>query len=266
MLIVGERINTSRHPINEAVDRRDAAAIQMEVRLQMDGGADLIDVNAGSRRDSEVDDLLWLIEVIQGGFPEVRLCIDSPNPNSMKRVLDRVRLPPMLNSTTGERSRLEAMTPVIQKRSCDIVALCIDDQGIPKTEAQTVENAVRLISQLEDLGVDRQRIYLDPVIQAVSTNTRAGMMALEAIDGIRRELDGVHIISGLSNISFGLPRRPLVNRAFLTLAVKAGLTAAILDPSDRGLMSALKAVQVLLGQDAWCQAYTRAFREGRLEA
>jgi cobalamin-dependent methionine synthase I len=266
MLIVGERINTSRHPINEAVARRDAAAIQMEVRLQMDGAADLIDVNAGSRRDSEVEDLIWLIDLIQRAFPEVRLCIDSPNPDTMNRVLDMVRLPPMLNSTTGERSRLEAMTPVIRKRACDIVALCIDDRGIPKTAGQTVENAVRLVSRLEDLGVDRKRIYLDPVIQAVSANTRAGVMALEAIDEIRRELDGVHIISGLSNISFGLPRRPLVNRAFLTLAMKAGLTAAILDPSDRGLMSALKAAQVLLDQDPWCQAYTRAFREGRLEA
>jgi 5-methyltetrahydrofolate--homocysteine methyltransferase len=182
----------------------------------------------------------------------------------MNRVLDRVRLSPMLNSTTGERSRLEATTPVIQKRVCDIVALCMDDQGIPKTAVQTVENAVRLVSHLEGLGVPRERIYLDPVVQAVSTNTRAAVMALEAIDGIRHELDGVRIISGLSNISFGLPRRPLVNRAFLTLAMKAGLTAAILDPSDRGLMSALKAVQVLLDQDPWCQAYTRAFRQGLL--
>jgi len=266
MLIVGERINTSRHQINEAVARRDAAAIQREVRLQIDGGADLIDVNAGSRRGSEVDDLLWLIEVIQGDFPDVRLCIDSADPDTMNRVLDRVRLPPMLNSTTGERSRLVAMTPVIRKRACDIVALCMDDQGIPKTAGQTVENAVRLVSHLEGLGVNRKNIYLDPVIQAVSANTRAGVMALEAIEGIRRELEGVHIISGLSNISFGLPKRPLVNRAFLILAMKAGLTSAILDPSDRGLMSALKAAQVLLDQDPWCQAYTRAFREGRLEA
>ena len=265
MRIVGERINTSRHAVNEAVNSRNAAAIQREVRLQIDGGADLIDVNAGSRRDSEADDLLWLMEVIQGDFPEVRLCIDSADPNVMNRVLDKVGLPPMLNSTTGERSRLETMTPVIQKRPCDIVALCMDDQGIPKSAGQTVENALRLVSYLEGLGVNRENIYLDPVIQAVSANSHAGIMALEAIDGIRRELDGVHIISGLSNISFGLPRRPLVNRAFLILALKAGLDAAILDPSDRGLMSALKAAQVLLDQDPWCQAYTRAFREGRLD-
>ncbi len=265
MLIVGERINTSRHQINEAVARRDAAAIQAEVRLQIEGGADLIDVNSGSRRDSEVNDLLWLIDMIQGDFPQVRLSIDSPYPDSMKKVLDRVKLPPMLNSTTGERSRLEAMSPIIQVRECDIVALCIDDRGIPKTAGQTVENAVRLVSNLKGLGVDRKRIYLDPVIQAVSTNTRSGMTALDAIDGIRRELEGVHIISGLSNISFGLPNRSLVNRSFLTLSMAAGLNAVILDPSDRGLMSALKATALLLDKDPWCQAYTRAFREGTLD-
>jgi cobalamin-dependent methionine synthase I len=265
MLIIGERINTSRGPINEAVAKRDAGAIQTEVRIQVESGADLIDVNAGSRRDSEVDDLLWLVEVIQGQYPEVRLCIDSPNPEGMARVLDTVRLRPMLNSTTGEGSRLKAMGPVIRKGPCDIVALCIDDRGIPKTAEETVQNAARLVSHLEELGVDRSGIYLDPVIQAVSANTRAGVTALKAIEGIRAELEGVHIISGLSNISFGLPRRGLVNRTFLALAMKAGLTAAILDPSDKKLMSAVKAAQLLLDQDPWCQAYTRAYREGRLE-
>jgi cobalamin-dependent methionine synthase I len=265
MLIVGERINTSRHQINKAVESRDVAAIRVEVQLQIESGADLIDVNAGSRRDSEVNDLLWLIDVIQEAFPQIRLSIDSPYPDSMEEVLDRVRLPPMLNSITGERSRLEAMSPIIQLRECDIVALCIDDRGIPKTAGQTVENAVRLVSNLEGLGLDRKKIYLDPVIQAVSTDTRSGMTALDAIAGILRELEGVNIISGLSNISFGLPARSLVNRSFLTLSMAAGLNAVILDPSDRGLMSALKATALLLDQDPWCQAYTRAFREGKLD-
>ena len=266
MLIVGERINTSRHQINEAVVRRDAAAIQMEVQLQIEGGADLIDVNAGSRRNSEVDDLLWLIEIIQSGLPQVRLCIDSPNPYSLKAVLDQVEHPPMLNSTTLERSRFEAMAPIIQMRDCDIVALCIDDRGIPNSAEQALENSGRLVSDLERLGVKRERIYLDPVIQAVSANTNAALMVLETINRIRRELEGVNVICGLSNISFGLPKRPLMNRAFLTLAMKAGLNAAIVDPLDKKLMGTLRATAVLLDQDPWCQAYTRAFRKGRLEA
>jgi cobalamin-dependent methionine synthase I len=120
MLIIGERINTSRKPANKAVANRNVAYIQADVRAQVDYGADFIDVNAGSRRNSEVDDLYWLIEIIQGAVPQVRLSIDSPNPDSMKAVLDQVEHSPMLNSITGERSRLESMAPIIQLRECDI--------------------------------------------------------------------------------------------------------------------------------------------------
>jgi 5-methyltetrahydrofolate--homocysteine methyltransferase len=265
MLIIGERINTSRKLVNEAVANRDAAYIQADVTSQTEFGADLIDVNAGSRRKSEVDDLIWLIEVIQNALPEVRLCIDSANPETLRAVLDQVKHPPMLNSTTGEKSRFEAMAPIIQLRVCDIVALCIDDRGIPKSAEQAVENAGQLISDLEALGVNRERIYVDPVIQAVSTNQNAALMVLETIDHVRREFQGVNFICGLSNISFGLPKRPLVNRAFLTLAMQAGLNAAIVDPLDKTLTATLRATTVLLGQDPWCQAYTGAFREGKLE-
>lgn len=264
MLIIGERINTSRKPVNQAVADRDAAYIQTDVTSQIDSGAHLIDVNAGSRRKSEVDDLLWLIEVIQDCLPEVRLCIDSPNPETLSAVLDQVKHPPMLNSTTGEKSRFQAMAPIIQRRACDIVALCIDDRGIPKSAEQAFEKAGQLISDLEALGMNRESIYVDPVIQAVSTNQNAALMVLETIDRIRREFRGINFICGLSNISFGLPKRPLVNRAFLTLAMQAGLNAAIVDPLDKTLMSTLRATAVLLGQDPWCQAYTGAFREGKL--
>lgn len=264
MLIIGERINTSRQPVNGAVANRDEAYIQADVKAQMAFGADLIDVNAGSRRDSEVDDLCWLIEVIQKTLPQVRLCMDSPNPGTLKAVLDQVEHPPMLNSTTMEKPRFEAMAPIIQMRECDVVALCIDEKGIPKSAEQALETAGRLILGLEALGVKRERVFVDPVIQAVSANTHAALMALESMERIRQEFEGVHVISGVSNISFGLPNRPLVNRAFLTLAMKAGLNAAIMNPLDKELMGTLRAAAVLLGQDPWCQAYTRAFREGKL--
>jgi 5-methyltetrahydrofolate--homocysteine methyltransferase len=264
MLIVGERINTSRRPINEAVANREAAYIRTDVQSQVEAGADLIDVNAGSRRDSEVSDLSWLIEIIQKALTRVRLCIDSPNPGSLKTVLDLVENPPMLNSTTAERSRFEAMAPVIQMRECDIVALCIDERGIPRSTEQVMENATRLVSDLQTLGVERKHIYVDPLIQAVSANADAALMVFEVIERFKKELPGVNVICGLSNISFGLPRRSLLNRTFLPLVMRAGLDAAILDPLDKELMGTLKAAEVLLGRDPWCQAYTRAFRTGRL--
>ncbi len=264
MLIVGERINTSRKSVKEAVANRNAAYIQADVKSQLESGADLIDVNAGSRHTSEIDDLLWLIDVIQEAVPQARLCLDSPVPESLNAVLGHVNHPPMLNSTTGEKARFQAMAQVIGSRDCDIVALCIDDRGIPTSADQTMENAARLISDLEALGVKRGRIYVDPVIQAVSTNPKAALMILETIERGRRQFEGVHFICGLSNISFGLPKRSLLNRTFLALAIKAGLDSAIIDPLDKDLMGTLRATAVLIGQDPWCQSYTRAFREGKL--
>lgn len=264
MLIVGERINTSRKQVSEAVVGRDAAFIQADVKLQVESGANLIDVNAGSRHDTEIDDLLWLIRVIQEVFPDARLCLDSPNPDSLSAVSGCVGHVPMFNSITGEENRFRAMAPLIQSRECDVVALCIDDRGIPANADQALDNAARLISGLEGLGVKRQRIYIDPVIQTVSTNPNAALTVLETIERGRLQFEGVHFICGLSNISFGLPKRQLLNRTFLALAMKAGLDSAIIDPLDKDLMGTLRAAAVLVGQDLWCQSYLGAFRQGIL--
>lgn len=263
MIIIGERINTSRKEIDEAVERRDAVLIQSDVRAQMDAGAHLIDVNAGSRRGSEVNDLLWLMEVIQDAVP-VRLSLDSSDPDCLLQVIDKVRDLPMINSTSAEKARFDKMVPLLEKRECEIVALCTDNRGVPKHVDQVLENAERLIRDLEAIGVKKERIYLDPVIQAVSTDIEAGLMALEAIERIRREFDGVKSICGLSNISYGLPKRSLINRTFLTLAMRAGLSASLIDPLDERLMGTAKATALLLGQDNYCKTYIKAFKEGKL--
>lgn len=266
MLIVGERINTSRKQIKAAVAGRDREAILSEARNQVRAGANFIDVHAASsQRSRESDDLAWIIDILQDGLPESRVCIDTTDPETLAEALKKVHQDPLINSITGERSCFEAMAPLLQGRGCSVVALCIDDRGIPNSAEQVLENAATLVSGLEKLGVRRERIYVDPVIQAVSTNTRAALVALEAMETIRQKLEGVHLICGLSNVSFGLPRRHLLNRTFLALAMKAGLDAAIVDPLDRKLMSTLQAAAVLLSQDPYCQAYTRAHRAHRLE-
>ena len=132
MLIVGERINTSRKAVNEAVEKRDAAYIQADVKAQVEAGADIIDVNAGSRSASELDDLQWLINVIEEAVP-ARLSLDSSNPEVLAAVVGKVRDLPMLNSTTAEKARFEKMAPVIKERECDVVALCIGERGVPKS-------------------------------------------------------------------------------------------------------------------------------------
>ncbi len=264
MLIVGERINTSRKAVNEAVGKRDAEYIRADVKAQVQAGADIIDVNAGSRSMSELDDLRWLIDIVEEAVP-ARLSLDSSNPEVLAAVINKVRDLPMLNSTTAEKARFEKMAPVIKERECDVVALCIGERGIPKTADQILENAAKLVSDLEALGVKRERIYLDPLVQAVSVDNKAALVFLEAIERINRELPGVRTVCGLSNVSFSLPKRPLMNRTFLALAMKAGLQGALIDPLDKKLMATLRAAMVLLGQDPFCRTYLKTFRAGGLE-
>jgi len=154
---------------------------------------------------------------------------------------------------------------VIQERECDVVALCMDDRGIPKSLDQIIENAGRIINDLEVLGIKRERICLDPLIQAIGMDTRAGLTAIEAIERIQREFPGAKTICGLSNISFSLPKRSLINRAFLPLLMRAGISGVLMDPLDRKLMATMRTTALLLGQDMYCRDYLMAFREGRLE-
>jgi cobalamin-dependent methionine synthase I len=263
MLIVGELINTSRKSIDEAVAKRDDAFIQTVVKAQIEAGAHLIDVNAGSR-GTEIQDILWLINVIQESV-QVRLSLDSSNPNCLIEAIQKVREIPMINSVSAEKSRFKRMIPVIEKRECDVVALCMDDRGVPKSVEQIIENAGKLLGDLEALGSKRERVYFDPVIQAVSTDINAGIKALDAIERIHREFPGTKTICGLSNISFALPKRRLVNRTFLALAMKAGLSAALIDPIDQKMMAMLRATTLLLGRDPYCKTYIKTFREGTLE-
>ena len=266
MRIVGERINTSRKKVNEAVEKRDAEYIQTDILAQLEAGADLIDVNSGSRRESELEDIIWLIDVIQEAAPKTHLCLDSPNPGVLKEVVDRVNEIPMLNSTTAEKERFAEMAPVIQSCECDILALCIDDRGIPKSADQVFENANFLVLELEKLGVPRKRVYLDTVLTAVSTNQNAALISFDINRRIHQSFEGVNTICGLSNISFGLPNRSLINSVYISLAMESGLNAAICDPLNERLMETIFAADVLLGRDPWCQRYTSAIRSGRIKS
>ncbi len=266
MRIVGERINTSRKRVNTAVDTRDAEYIQTDILAQLEAGAGLIDVNAGSRCDSELDDLIWLIDVIQDVAPKAHLCLDSPNPEVLEQVVDRVNEMPMLNSTTAEKVRFQEMAPVIQQRECDVLALCIDDRGIPKSADQIYENASFLVPELEKLGVARERIYLDTVLTAVSTNQEAALISFGVNSRIHTDFEGVNTICGLSNVSFGMPNRSLINSIYIALAMNSGLDAAICNPLNERLMETIFATDLLLGKDRWCQNYTSAIRSGRIKS
>jgi 5-methyltetrahydrofolate--homocysteine methyltransferase len=265
MRIVGERINTSRKLVNEAVEKRDAAYIAEDAKKQTEAGAHFIDVNAGSRIGSETADLTWLVEIVEGAV-ETPLSLDSPDPKVLLAMAKKVKKKPMINSTTAERPRFEEMKPVFQEREIDIVALCMDERGIPSAVDQALENASFLVKNLTEMGIPLANIHLDPMIQPVSVNKDNGLLALETIRRVHAEFPGVQTICGLSNVSFGLPNRFLINRTFVVLCLGAGLDGAIIDPLDKKMMTNIIVAESLTGKDPYCMKYLKANRAGALIA
>jgi len=263
MIIVGERINGTRTRIREAVVARDADLIREEARRQAEAGADYIDVNAGTNPEREAEDLLWLIETVQGAV-ENPLCLDSPNVEALEAGLKACRGRALVNSASAESGRMSRVLELVQQAGARVVGLTMDDAGLPGTAGQRIEIAKRLVGAAEEIKIERDDIFLDPLARAVATENEQGAAFLDAVSGIREALPGVHVICGLSNISFQMPARRLLNRTFVAMAMARGLDAAILDPLDGGLMAAICASATLLGQDEMCIGYIQAHRAGRL--
>jgi 5-methyltetrahydrofolate--homocysteine methyltransferase len=263
MIIIGERINTSRKPMARAVEERDAAFLQDDARRQEAAGAHFIDVNCGTRLKHELDDFLWLVDILQD-VVSAPLSLDSPDPRVLEAGLKRAKRRPLINSITLEPERFEQLAPLLQGDKADVVALCMDQTGIPRTMAKVVENARRLVEKLTALGLPASSIYLDPMIQPVSTDTEMGQVALSSIETIMKELPGVHTTCGLSNVSYGLPERFLVNRTFLVCAMARGLDSAIIDPLDSKMTTAILAAEMVLGRDEYCESFIDAVRDGRI--
>ena len=263
MIIVGEQINTSRKSIAEAVEKRDASYIVKVAREQAEAGAHYIDVNAGTFLEQETESLCWLVETVQSEL-DVPLCLDSPNPRALAEAMRCHKGEPMVNSISLEAERFQALVPIVTSKPCQVVALCMAEMSMPTTVEDRVQVGAELINRLTDAGVPLERIYVDPLIQPISVDTGMGLAALGAIAGIMRDFPGVNTICGLSNISFGLPARRLINRNFLSLCLSHGLSAVILDPTDKQLMATLMAVEMLLNRDEYCDGFITAYQNGRI--
>lgn len=261
--LVGELINTSRPAIHNAVKQRDADTIRQLAVAQEQAGAGYIDINAGTGIASEAVDMAWLVETVQSAC-HTPLCIDSPSPNVLETAYGLARRPPMINSISLEKTRLDPMKRFLKGKQCSVIALCMDDTGLPESADAVLERATRLMDHLTAIGIPAERIWIDPLVQPVSTDTGHGKLALASVTKIVRHLPGVNTICGLSNISFGLPCRHRINRTLVPMLLDRGMTGLICNPLDRHLMTAVKTSQMLLGHDDYCLAFMEAARKGEI--
>jgi 5-methyltetrahydrofolate--homocysteine methyltransferase len=264
MLIIAERINASRKAIAQAISAGDRAFIQAEAVAQAQAGADYIDVNSGTFVGEEADKLKWIVEAVQE-VTELPLSIDSPDAEVIKAVMPLLKKTPFINSITLEPSRIEGILPIVVARKTKVIALCQSEQGSAETTERKVALAEQLVEKLTGAGVPLDDIYIDPLVFPLSTNPQSASATLNAIGEIMKEFPGAHTVCGLTNVSYGLPARKLVNRAFLAAAITKGLDSAIIDPTDKLLYAMLRAVTLVVGKDNYCMDYIRAFRAGRVE-
>ena len=264
MKIIGEKINGTRKLVGKAIAERDAAFIQNLAKKQVEAGANWLDINAGTTPNREAEDLVWLIHLVQE-VVETPLCLDSANPAALRIAMQEVKKTPMINSISAEPERMESILPIVVENACPVIALCMDETGIPATAEARLEAIRKVFAKTRAAGVPDEKLYVDPLAMGVATDTEAGNTIFAAMRAIRAEFPQAHISCGLSNVSFGLPVRALINRTFLALALQAGMDTAIIDPNDRELQAAIYAAELLLGRDEFCLKYTRAYRAGKLE-
>ena len=255
-VVIGERINPTGKPnLKRALREGDMAYILREGASQADAGADVLDVNVGLPDIDERALLPRAVEELQAVLP-LPLQIDSADDVAMERASRLYNGLPLLNSVSGKRASMDAVFPVARKYGAALIALTLDDDGIPETAEGRIAIAERILAEAANYGIGPERLIFDPLAMSVSTGGGA-LATLDALTELHRR--GLRTSLGVSNVSFGLPARPTLNAAFFAAALSRGLSAGIVNPLAGGLMDALRCHDLLFGYDANCAAYIARF-------
>jgi 5-methyltetrahydrofolate corrinoid/iron sulfur protein methyltransferase len=265
MIIIGEKINGTIPSVKKAIEERDEEFIRNLAIKQSEAGADYIDVCAGTDPKIECDVLKWLIDIVQDAV-DTPLSIDSPNPITIESVLPYVKRTGIINSVSEEGDKCEVIFPLIKGTKWQVIALTCDNKGIPSDVQTRVDITKQLVGKAEKYDIVPDRMHIDPLVIALSTDNDSLVKFMETTTTIKGLYPDIKVTSGLSNISFGMPLRRVVNQNFLTLAMFAGMDSAIMDPCNREMMATLLATEALLGRDRFCRKYYKAFRKGKIGA
>lgn len=261
MIIIGEKINGSIPAVGEAIKNRDGEEIRHRARIQSEANATFIDCCASVAEEKEGETLKWMIDLIQE-TTDVPVCVDSPSPRACIEGMKCCKKPGLINSVSMEGDKIDMIFPVIANTEWECVALLCDDRGIPDTTLRRMEVFHNIMDRAEAYNIAPSRLHIDPLVVTLSTSEDALTMFAQCCRQIKAEYPEIHITSGLSNISFGLPGRKYVNQAFMVLAMEAGMDSAIVDPTNRDMMAMIYAADALLENDEYCLEYIDAFREG----
>ena len=253
-VIIGERINpTGKKRLKEALRNRDTDYILQEGIGQEERGAQILDVNVGLPDIDEVEALTNAVSALQA-VTALPLQIDTSNAEAMEKAMRIYNGKPMINSVNGKAESMAAVFPLVKKYGGLVVALTLDEKGIPNTAQERLDIAKRILATAEEYGINKKDLIFDPLALTVSADNSAALETLRAVALIKQEL-GCHTSLGVSNVSFGLPQRDIINSNFFAMAMWQGLSAAIMNPYSTEMMGAYKAYCALAGLDENCADY-----------
>lgn len=262
--VIGERINpTGNKRMKAALQEHrmdEILAIAME---EVEGGADILDVNVGLPGIDEKEMMVEVIKELQSVI-DLPLQIDSTDPAVIRAALRAVNGVAIVNSVNGEAAVMESILPAVKKYGANVVGLTMDEDGIPACAQKRLEIGTRIVETAQRYGIAKERVFLDCLTLTVSAQQSGAKETLQALTAIREQL-GVHTVLGVSNISFGLPSRILLNQSFLTMAMQAGLSMPIMNPNQAAMMDALRSYRVLQGIDVDSQEYIRIYAQQKRE-
>ncbi len=257
-IIIGERINpTGKKLLAAALAEGDMGRVQRLALSQAQDGADVLDVNVGAAGIDEVQVLPMAVRAVME-VTDLPLCLDSANAQALRAALEVYPGKALINSVNGEEASLARVLPLVQAYGAAVIGLTMDDNGIPAEAEARVAIAAKIVDRAESLGIPREDVLIDCLALSVCTDSNAGRTTLAAIRGVR-ELLGVNLTLGASNISFGLPDREAINDIFLAMALAAGVDAPIVNPGQS--RKAILISDLLLGKDEYAMRYVRYHRE-----
>lgn len=261
MIIIGEKINGAIPSTGKAIAAKDSEFIRNLAIKQTEAGADFIDVCASVDDDIELETMKWLIDIVQDAT-DVPIAVDSPNPHTCVEAMKYCKKPGLFNSVSMEGDKIDVAFPAIADTKWECVALLNSDKGIPKTAKDRLDVFAELMAKVKEYNIDPSRMHIDPLIEMLCTSEEGITMVTEVMKKIKELYPTIHVVGAVSNISFNIPARKIVNQAFAVLAMNAGMDSFILDPLNQDLIGMLFATEALLGEDEYCMEYIRAYREG----
>jgi 5-methyltetrahydrofolate--homocysteine methyltransferase len=245
----------------KAIAEKNEDYIRDLAKKQSEAGANFLDVCASVPEDRELEVLKWLIDLVQG-VTDTPICVDSPSAKVCAEAVGFCKKPGLINSVSGEGDKIERIFPLIAGTGWECIALLSDDKGIPRTVDRRLEVFHGIMKKAAEYQIPPKRLHIDPLIEMLCASEDGIIRVTDTIKKVKEEYPDIHVTGGASNISFNLPARKYVNRAFIILAMNAGMDSAILDPLNKDMMGLLYAAEALLGKDEYCIEFINAFRSG----